>query len=163
MRNAVVLFVGACAAIVAASVGAGSAAAACSAGVHPYGGVTARTFCGPAKATVTVGGKTFAFSGGSCERGAAYLTVNIGTVVLGTTSKPKPEYFGLTVGKVPMLGGVPAKTDGTYTPQALTAAHAGKGYAILSAKVTLKGNRSKGTFTGTVFGTSGKVTGSFGC
>lgn len=163
MRSAVVLSVAVCAAALAAAVGAGPAAAACTAGVHPYGGVQARTFCGPAKATLKLGGKTYTFAGGQCERGPAYLTVNIGTVVLGTTSKPKPEYFGMTVGKAPIVGGTPAKKDGTYVPQALTANHANVSYVILQAKVTLAGSRTKGTFTGAPLGKSGTATGSFSC
>ena len=162
-RSLLVTVVLAAAVAAAALAGDGRAAAACTPGVHPFGGVTARTFCGPAKATLVVGGKTIRFSDGACERGAAYVAVNVGTVVLGTTSKRKPDYFGVVVGKAPMIGGTPAKTDGTYVSQALTAEHAGKGYAIMSTTVQLKGNRTRGTFSGTVFGSSGKVTGSFSC
>lgn len=163
MRKAVVLLVTACAVIVAVGVAAVPAAAGCTAGVHPFGSVMARTFCGPAKATVTVGGKTFTIAGGQCERGPAYVAVNIGTVVLGTTTKKKPDYFGVVVGKAPIVGGTPATKDGTYTPQALAAVHAGRSYALVGAKMTLKGNRTKGTFTGSAFGSGGKVTGSFSC
>jgi hypothetical protein len=102
-------------------------AVACTAGVHPYGGANARTFCGPAKATVVIAGKTIHFAGGNCERGPAYLSLNIGTVVLGTSTKPKPEYFGLLVGRAPIVGGTPATHDGTFTPEALAADHTGKG------------------------------------
>ena len=114
----------------------------CTAGVHPYGGANARTFCGPAKATVVVGGRTIHYAGGNCERGAAYVSLNIGTVVLGTSTKPKPEYFGLLVGKAPIVGGTPATHDGTFVPEALVADHAGKGYAMTQAKVKLAGNRT---------------------
>jgi hypothetical protein len=158
----VIVAVFAAAAAVVAS-GRGEAATACSAGVHPFGSVTARTFCGPAKATIVVGGKTFRIGGGTCQRGAAYVAVNIGTVVLGTTSKPKPEYFGLVVGKAPMVGGTPARTDGTYAAQALTANHAGAGYAVLGSTVRLQGNRTRGTFSGTTFGKGLRITGSFSC
>jgi hypothetical protein len=149
--------------LAAATASAGRAAASCSPGVHPFGGTTARTFCGPAKATMVVGGKTIRFSGGTCERGAAYVAVNIGTVVLGTTTKQKPDYFGLVVGKAPMIGGTPAKTDGTYKPQVLTANHAGKGYAILHSTLQLQGNRTRGTFSGTPYGSTSEVTGTFSC
>jgi hypothetical protein len=150
------------------AVGVTSAAAAvqrvgCTAGVHPYGGASARTFCGPAKARVVLGGKTIRYAGGNCERGPAYLSLNIGTVVLGTSKKPKPEYLGLLVGKAPIVGGTPAARDGTYKPQALAVDHAGKGYAILQASVTLAGGRRRGTFTGRIFGTNAPVKGIFTC
>jgi hypothetical protein len=162
-RYVLVTVVVVAAALSTAVAGEGRAAATCTPGVHPFGSVTARTFCGPAKATLVVGSKTIRFSGGTCERGAAYVAVNVGTVVLGTTTKEKPDYFGLVVGKTPVSGGTPARSDGTYTPQALTANHAGRGYAILSATVQLKGNRTRGTFSGTSYGSSGRVTGSFNC
>jgi hypothetical protein len=148
---------------VAGSALATTSGASCTAGVHPYGAASARTFCGPAKATVVVGTKTIRYAGGDCERGTAYLAVNIGTVVLGTSTKPKPEYFGLLVGKAPIVGGTPAPRDGTYKPQALTLDHAGKGYAILQSTVKLAGGRTRGTFTGKVFGTNAAVRGSFRC
>jgi len=152
------------AAALAAGTAAGSrAAAACTPGVHALGGVTARTFCGPARATLVVGGKTIRFSGGTCERGAAYVAVNIGTVVLGTTTKQKPDYFGLVVGKAPLIGGTPARADGTYKPQVLTANHAGKGYAILHSTLQLQGGRTHGSFSGTPYGSSATVTGTFSC
>jgi hypothetical protein len=137
--------------------------ASCTAGVHSYGGTNARTFCGPATAILVVGGKTIHFSGGDCERGPAYVSVNIGTVVLGTSTKPKPDYFGLLVGKAPIVGGTAAAHDGTYKPQALAADHAGKGYAILQSTVKLMGGRTRGTFTGKVLGTNAGVHGSFRC
>lgn len=162
MRSMIVIVVAVAAA--AGLAGEGGAAAACSPGVHPFGTVTARTFCGPARATIVVGGKTIRIAGGgSCERGAAYVAVNIGTVVLGATTRSKPEYFGLVVGKAPMVGGTPARTDGTYVAKALTANHAGKGYAILGATVMLQGNRTRGTFSGTTFGSGTRITGSFSC
>lgn len=110
-----------------------------------------RTFCGPAKATVHYGAKTWSFSQGQCSTTGGYFTVNIGTVVLGVTSKPKPEYFGLTVqGKKPV---------------AIAINHAGKGYALRldTAKVTVAPNKKKGTFSGTVFAGATKVSGSFSC
>ena len=89
--------------------------------------------------------------------------MNIGTVVLGTSTKPKPEYFGLLVGKAPIVGGTPAPRDGTYKPQALAVDHAGKGYAILQSSVKLQGGRTRGTFTGKVFGSNAAIHGSFRC
>jgi hypothetical protein len=82
-------------------------------------------------------------------------------VVLGTSTRPKPEYFGLLVGRAPIVGGTPAPHDGTYTAAALAADHEGKGYAMTQAKVRLAGNRTRGSFVAKVFG--GSAHGSFHC
>src|SRR5215203_3100228 len=117
--------------------GAVKAGAACVPGVKKINGVSARTFCGPAKATVKMNGKTFSYSGGECSKGAGLFAVNIGTIVLGKL-KNKPEYFGVA------------------------AAHAGTSRSIIGTvaiKVGLKG----GTFSGKVFGSSTVISGSFTC
>ncbi len=135
----------------------------CKAGVTTYGGATARVFCGPATATVHAGGKTFTIRQGSCEKGPKYLSINIGEVILGTSSKPKPDYFGLDIGKLPYVGGVAVTKDGTYHSAVVAVAHAGKGYSLRAqAKVTLTHNRTRGTFSGTLL-TGGVATGSFRC
>ena len=136
--------------------------ASCTPGVHPFGDVSARTFCGPAKATLVVGGRTIRFQGGSCQRGPAYLSLNIGTVVLGQTTKPRPDYFGLNVGKVPLFGGTPATHDGTFPAEALAIRHANKSYSMLQATVTLAGGRSRGTYRGRILG-GGTGHGTFSC
>jgi hypothetical protein len=82
--------------LAAAVVPAAGATASCTPGVKTVGGVTQRTFCGPAKATVHYGSQTWHFTQGECSKSGGYFTVNIGTVVLGMSSKPKPEYFGVT-------------------------------------------------------------------
>jgi hypothetical protein len=151
------------AAIVAGTALATPVRTSCTAGVHPFGDVNARTFCGPARATLSLAGKTIRFSGGNCERGTAYLAINIGTVVLGTTTKPKPEYFGILVGKAPIVGGTAAAHDGTYKPQAFAFVHAHKGYAIFQSSVTLAGGRTRGTFSGKPLGSNAVVRGSFHC
>jgi hypothetical protein len=85
-------------ALVAAVVGAGvyaafaNAAVTCTAGTTEVGGSPARTFCGPATAAVTVGGRTFRLGNGECTTGPGF-TVNIGTLVLASTAKARP-YFG---------------------------------------------------------------------
>jgi hypothetical protein len=126
--------------------------AGCVAGMTKVAGVQARTFCGPARATVHLNGKTVIFEGGQCSTGPAGWTVNIGTVVLGTVKAP-PEYFGVTA---------KAKA-GSHANQAVALDHAGKGYAITQNTVTLKPGIRSGTFTGTAFGSSSPVTGTFSC
>jgi hypothetical protein len=122
--------------------------------VKTVGGVSMRTFCGPAKATVHYGSKTWTFSQGQCTK-SPYFAVNIGTVVLGVTSKPKPDYFGLTVQKV----------GGVVKPMAITFDHGGKGYPVRTdtATVTLSAGQTKGAFSGTSFVDGTKVTGTFSC
>jgi len=159
---AVVLVLVAVATGVAVSAHAKELRSSCTPGVHPFGDVSARTFCGPAKATLVVGGQTIRFQGGSCQRGPAYVSLNIGTVVLGQTTKPRPDYFGLNVGKVPLFGGTPATHDGTFPAQALAIRHANKGYSMLQATVTLQGGRTHGTYQGTIIG-GGTGRGTFHC
>ena len=134
---------------VAASAPAAGARTSCSAGVKTVNGLTERTFCGPAKATVHFGAKTFSFKGGNCAKSGPYYAVNVGTVVLGITTKPKPNYFGLDIGK-----------PGT---DVLALDYGGKAYLVLGTTLKVTRSGSHGTFSGTGFGGSPKVTGSFSC
>jgi hypothetical protein len=133
--------------------------------VRTVGGLDERTFCGPAKATVHYGSKIFNFAGGECDSTSTNFALNIGTVVLGATKKPKPNYFGLVVGAA--VDSKPARHDGTYVGGVLALDHGGKGYLVqgTTLKITLTGNRSRGTFSGSSFFTSPsvKVTGTFSC
>ena len=127
------------------------------------GGVSERTFCGPAKASVKFGSESFSFKGGDCVATSAYVSVNIGTVVLGETSKPKPDYFGIDVGQTPGSTTKPAGKDGTYSVEALALDYGGKGYLATGVTVVLTGNRTHGKLTGTAMGGGGNVTGTFSC
>jgi hypothetical protein len=141
------------AALAAAAFATSSAqsAAACTAGVTKVGGAPARIFCGPAKATVKIGGSTVAYKQGACSRSSFGFTINIGTVVIGS-AKMKPEYFGITV---------PAKA-GARGNSAVAVVHSNKSYAVLGT-VTLKPGLKSGTFSGKVFGSPTKLTGAFSC
>jgi hypothetical protein len=156
-------------AVVAAALTAASsngAVASFAPGVKSVGGVSARVFCGSAKATVRYHGQTWTFAQGACERLPAYFDVNVGTVVLGQTSKKRPDYFGLTVGKYPGSTGKAAAKDGTYVGGVLAVVHAGKGLVVdaRTVKVTLTKGRTRGTFTAkAILSDSGTVSGSFGC
>ena len=144
---------------------AGPARSACMPGLTSFGGTQARVFCGPAKATVKIGGKTLSFKGGSCERTSKYLAINVGTVVLGTTTKKKPDYFGLDVGAIPGSTAKPAGRDGTYTGGVIAIDFGGKPYLLRgdTAKITLSGGRTKGTFGAAGLLGSGGGTGTFSC
>jgi hypothetical protein len=129
---------------------AGDAASkTCKPGVTKYGGAPARVFCGPAAATVRKGTATFAIRGGRCDRFGSTFTVNIGTVVIGTPTKPRPEYFGITVFN--------AGKDGAYTGGIASVVHRGKRFSSGTASVTLKNGRTRGTFK------AGRLSGSFHC
>jgi hypothetical protein len=153
-----------------AAAGTGSGAIPnCTAGMSTIGGKPARTFCGPAKATVHVGHRTIVFTGGSCVRSRKALTLQIGTVVLGARSQKTP-YFGLDIGRY--LGANPgtpaAPRDGTYTGGLVVVRSPRGGWDLNGAdkgvKVHLKGNRTRGTFTGrTWFSPHTRVSGSFSC
>lgn len=126
-------------------------AAACTEGVTKVGGSPARTFCGPATATVKIGSKTVSYRGGSCSKSSFGWSINIGTVVLGN-AKNKPEYFGVTAnGKA-----------GAQPKSAVAVVHASKTYAVIGT-VTLKAGLKAGTFSGKVFGSPTKLAGSFHC
>ena len=141
------------AAIAAVAFGTSSAqsAASCTAGVTKVGGAPARAFCGPATATVKIGGSSVTYKNGACSRSSFGFTINIGTVVIGTAKK-KPEYFGITV----------AATPGAHANSGVAVVHANKRYAVLGT-VTLKPGLKSGTFSGKVFGSPAKLTGSFHC
>jgi hypothetical protein len=158
---------------IAAGLTAGAAAAprrvACTPGQSTVDGHSAMTFCGPAKATVKVQGKTYSFKGGSCTKTGKYVNVNIGTVVLGA-AKQKQPYFSVLVGAYPGAnpGTRAAPKDGTYGGALVVVRSNSKGWDLngfdKDVKVTLKKNRSAGTFTGsTHFSPRIKVTGSFSC
>jgi hypothetical protein len=126
----------------------------CTAGVRTSGGVTYRTFCGPARATVHFGGKTFRFTQGSCTRDSGTFSINIGTITL-PPGKPKYRYFGMTVftGK-----------DGTYANQAVSWQFPdGKHESLFHAKVVLRGGRTQGTFAGKTLADGIPGSGTFHC
>jgi len=141
----------ACVAVAAAAAASSTAAAAgCTPGVRTVDGSPARVFCGPAKATVHVRGKTIAFTGGLCERSGGMYVLNMGTFFAGGSKSPRP-YFGLLIAK---------PKPGTYKGQGLSFRSGGVSRSSL-ADVTLKTLRS-GTFSGKLIG-GGTVTGSFTC
>ena len=76
-------------------------AGGCTAGVKTVGGVLTRTFCGPATVSFTIAGKTAKLSQGQCVATSSYLTVNIGVFTGPGAKSPRPNYFGLDVGRVP--------------------------------------------------------------
>jgi hypothetical protein len=141
-----------------------AAPTSCKPGVSKVAGGVARTFCGTAKATVKVNGRSYAFTNGQCDIYPKYLVVNIGTVVVG--SAKRKAYFGLLLGKHPAATAVDpvVSKDGTYRKGLITFRAPGIDVSVYNApdlRISLVKNRRAGTFSGTGFGT--KVTGSFTC
>ena len=84
----------------------------------------------------------------------------------GQTTKKKPDYFGLDVGQIPGSTSKPAASDGKYKGGVVAIDFGGKSYTVRgdALKITLSGNRTKGTLSGTLlFGGSGPLTGTFSC
>jgi hypothetical protein len=132
-----------------------SARVACTPGVVKKGGVTYRTFCGPAHATIKYGGKTYSFKGGSCGITSLGWGLNIGTAALGN-AKPKYDYFGVAV--------IGKKKPGTYKHQTVAWSFSnGTRGALRGATVTLKSGLKSGSFVGTVMGAGGPASGTFSC
>jgi hypothetical protein len=152
-RMTIVAALAATAALAVPAAGAGgvAGATACVPGVKKIDGVTARTFCGGARATVKLNRKTISYRGGECARSIGLFSVNIGTVVLGDL-KNRPDYFGLTA----------TAKAGNQSRQAISLVHAGKREAIIGS-VTLKPGLRAGSFSGKAFGSSNIVSGSFAC
>jgi hypothetical protein len=127
-------------------------AASCVAGVKKINGVNARTFCGPAQATVRVGGRTVVYRGGECSKSSFGWSINVGTVVLGNLTR-KPEYFGIVASAKP----------GVQNKVSVAVVHSGKTFAVAAGTLTLKPGLKAGTFSGKVFGESTRLSGSFTC
>jgi hypothetical protein len=124
----------------------------CTPSVRTSGGVTYRTFCGPARATVHIGGRTLVFAGGNCDRSA--FTINLGTITL-PPGKPRYRYFGITVF---------TNRDGVFKDQAVSwQLPNGQRNSLFHATVKLAGGRSHGTFAGSTLVGNVKGSGSFHC
>jgi hypothetical protein len=163
LKTLIILVAAVAATAALAGPAANGATSACREGTTTVGGGAARVFCGGATAVARIGGKKLSFRNGRCETTSDYLTVNLGTIVLGSSSKAKPEYFGLTVGRLPVGGGTPAAKDGTFHNGIVALVHAGKSYLLRgNATVVLKNGRTRGTFKTTLL-EGGTVTGSFAC
>jgi hypothetical protein len=149
-----------------AASGGGGGGADC--GVHEKNGVQTRTFCGKATATVSLNNEDVTFPAGECETTADYVSVNIGTIVLGTGDKATAlkgttAYFGMNVGRTPGddASKPAADKDGTYTASFAANDH-GRAITVITGSVVLSGDRTKGTMSGTSIAKQ-PVTGRFSC
>ena len=156
MRRALVLVALVALSASAAAGAGGKAAAACKPGSHKVGKVTYRVFCGPASATVKLGGKTYSFRNGSCLRAGItrVFTMSIGSLRM-SKGKPKYSYFAVTVPS--------ANHDGVFRRAIVTWAIGGKRYSLSNVKLRLTNGQARGSFSGRAGGKRGTVTGSFRC
>ena len=131
---------------------------------HPgtVNGISVLIYCGPAKASVLFGGTHLALKNGQCTKSSENFGFTFGDVVAGPTSKKPPDSFLLIAGG----GSKPASHDGAYTSTVMVS-RSGKSYIGDTVKLKLTGNRSAGTFSGTVTWALGTtkvaVHGSFTC
>jgi hypothetical protein len=120
-------------------------------GVKSYGKVRVVLYCGSAKATVHMQGKTVHFSDGLCFRVPGNFEVGIGKY----TSQGSPKFKAF-------LLNAPAFGDGTFRNQVIHFQLPGKDYLSAKNKVVIAGKRTRGTFSGKLM--SGVLfNGSFTC
>ena len=110
-------------------------------------------YCGSAKMTIKSAGKTTTYKGGACYQVVGSLNIGLGKF---TPLGHAPLYTAV-------LFVIPAAGDGTYRLGVMTIEHKGqKVQAANRIKVIVKGNRSRGTFSGK-FPQGATFTGSFTC
>ena len=150
------LFLALIAATVAAGAGTPQAAAPC--GVQQVGGATVRTWCGPAKATVTWGGKTVSIKSGACTLdtvfGLEMFAINVGRYTVPRAT-PKFSSFSAAGSDV---------APGTYPNWLINFQTPGKQWTLqpTNTKVTITKGARKGTFTGKLY-EGGTAKGSWSC
>ncbi len=146
--------------LVAVSVAAaGQARSATGCGVKQVGGVTVRTWCGPAKATASVAGKKIAIKGGSCSitkvSGIALFAVTVGRY---SVPPAKPKFASVSA------SGSDLK-PGTYRYWVINFQLPGKQWTMkpTTTKVTITKGARTGTFVGTTYEGGKKAKGSWKC
>jgi hypothetical protein len=144
-------------AAVAGSPASSGGSSVCAAGLtsghmkYTLNGFEAWHMCGPATATVTVGGTTVHISSGSCTTPTAdTYAVAIGTQVFGSPpSSIEPDFLNIYI----------VAADGKTDPGGVVNhAH----WLIIGTTINFGGGKLSGTFSGSSVG-GGAVTGSFTC
>src|SRR5438067_2979192 len=120
--------------------------------IHTVGGLRMSTYCGPARVTLHVGGKTYLIGGGFCYKTSTALAVAAGSTLAGNPIK------NLSVrGKVRLpfftINTFAAPRDGTYTRTEIEYALVGDpispvGTIVPVVSIKVAGNRTHGSFTG---------------
>lgn len=82
---------------------ADAAAPPCAPRAGTLGGHRTISYCGPATATIDVGGTTYRFRGGRCERSRAMgaLELNLGTLVRGASGNAGRSFLSLVIAHSP--------------------------------------------------------------
>jgi hypothetical protein len=154
MRPGVVLaaVVAACAVWVAPSAGT---PAACDPGQKVVKGTSLYVYCGPARATVKVGGKTYRIFGGKCKRMplAKLYVVDVGIITIAG-SKPTARYLGIRSKRL---------TPGTTRSAGIAVQVARRAYNVAPSVVKVAKGMRSGTFSGDALGPAGAVSGSWTC
>ena len=154
------LLITATAVLLAASAGPSSARGSCTQGGVTIHGSVVMVYCGPARATVTYGGKTYVFTQGSCNTAVAGVVgVNIG---MNQMTGPLPNKFKGIIMSFPSRNG--AHTTGASAGWSLPP----KSVVLANPRVVISGGGTRGTFSGTATlagnGPSlGAATGTFRC
>jgi hypothetical protein len=148
-------------AVVAAALAAmiaGAAPAKC--GPEQIGGATVRTWCGPARASVTWGGKTFTIKGGECSvtsvSGLKLFAVNTGRY---TVPRAKPKFTSFSA------AGSDLK-PGKYGYWTINFQTPGKQWTLRPSKTTVTitaAGAKKGTFSGVLYENGKAAKGSWTC
>jgi len=124
------------------------------AGTERDGSVTLITYCGHAKLTLTSAGKTTHWKNGMCLKIIGVLRVGFGKYTTFATPKPISVSLILTI---------PLPGDGTSKLATVEIQRKGqKTKDAAHVRAVVKGNRSRGTFSGT-FLQGAKFSGSFTC
>lgn len=146
--------------VVVAALGGSATAATDVCGPVTSGGVTVRTWCGPARATVKFAGKTTTIKGGQCElvslQGLKTFAVNTGRY---TVPPAKPKYTSFSA------AGSDTK-PGTYTGWLVNFQLPGKQLTLRPTKTTVTitaPGAKKGTFKGVVYEGGKLASGSWKC
>lgn len=130
----------------------GGLAAAPPCGVQQVGGAAVRTWCGPARATVTWAGKTLRITGGRCDltrvSGLAMFTVNVGRY---TIPRATPRFTSFSA------GGSDLK-PGTYPNWLISFQTPGRYWTLRpsTTRVTIAAGARSGSFSGRLY-EGGKV------
>jgi hypothetical protein len=120
--------------------------------LRSVGGVRVQAFCGPARATVHVAGKTVVIRNGRCLVSPGIVLVNIGSHA--TPLNARYSDFGLTVN---------ATRPGTYTVAQVTLDLGTTGYLIAGKKVKLNPGLRSGSFSGSDAFSGKPIAGTFSC
>jgi hypothetical protein len=145
-------------AAVSAHAASGGAAPPCAPKITTIQGHRAGVNCGPATATLHIGGRTYTFRNGFCEQSksaGSKLELNLGTTVIGVKGNAgKPSFSMLILAHLHSAFGSGSVFGADYEGKSLLG-----GEGLINARGNIP---SKGTFTSTV-SAGAKFTGSWNC